>query len=105
MKDSKDQSFGLNINQKVKFTRNDYRYFLESNLVGISKLSFFIQTQKTILKGTKPKGIICQKEKHYKAIINGKNHYGQPIASVKKRFEETRKLTQVKVKIIQQNIC
>ena len=78
-----------------KNTTNEYRYFLESNFVGINRLFVLVYTNEAInakrfnaWKYYLPKDII----KNYNAIINGKNFYGQPIDSDIKRYEEIRKL-------------
>ena len=79
-----------------KDTRNDYRYFLESNFVGASRLFTLGYTNKDdaskIFKTRRyylPKGLI----KNYNVIINGKNFYDQAIDSDIKRYEEIRKST------------
>ena len=48
---------------KMKNTTNEYRYFLESNFVGVNRLFFFwfIEIKMTMLKGIKPKDITSQK--------------------------------------------
>ena len=78
-----------------KNTTNEYRYFLESNFVGINRLFVLVYTNEAInakrfnaWKYYLPKDII----KNYNAIINGKNFYGQPIDSDIKQYEEIRKL-------------
>ena len=77
-----------------KNTTNEYRYFLESNFVGINRLFVLVYTNqdgasKIFKTGRyyRPKGII----KNYNVvIINGKNFYDQAIDSDIKRYEETR---------------
>ena len=79
-----------------KNTPNEYRYFLEPNLVGVNRLFELaylkrnndiqpLKTQRYYLK----KGIIV----YYNVIVNGKNVYGQPIDSNIKQYDEIRKLT------------
>ena len=79
-----------------KTTTNEYRYFLESNFVGVNVLLVSVYTnQDTNTKRINAwkyyllKGII----KNYNIIISGKIFYDQPTDSDTKRSEETRKLT------------
>ena len=79
-----------------KNTANEYRYFLESNFVGVNKLFvlFFsdqdADPKRFIAKSYfLPKGII----RNYDVIINGKTFYDQPIDSDIKQYEEIKKLT------------
>ena len=81
---------------KNENTTNEYRYFLESNFVGVNRLFVLVYSnQDANSKRFKtrryylPKGIID----NYNVIINGKNFYDQPIDSDIKRYEEIRKLT------------
>ena len=60
-----------------KSKASEYKYFLESNLVGVNRLLGL------------PKGVIW----NYNVIINEKNFSDQPIASHIKRHKEIRKLT------------
>ena len=80
---------------ETKNRTNEYRYFLESNFVGVNRLFVLIYlnrdndvkrfvTQKYYL----PKGIV-----NYNVMINEKIFYDQPINSDMKRYEEIRKLT------------
>ena len=80
---------------KNKNTTNKYRYFLESNFVGVNRL--FVLAYSNQDEDAKrfrtpryylPKGIID----NYNVVINGKNFYDQPIDSGVKRLEEIRKL-------------
>ena len=76
-------------NNENKYTTNEYRYFLESNFVGVNRLFALIHLiQKIIQKGIVPKSIM----KNYKVIVNGKNFYDQPIDSDIERYEEIGKL-------------
>ena len=75
---------------------NEFRYFLESNFVGVNTLFVLVcSNEDSAYKRFKakryylPKGII----KNYNVIINGKNFYDQPISSDIKQYEEIRKLT------------
>ena len=74
---------------------NEYRYFLESDFAGVSRLFVFVYSNADNGKRYKawryylPKGII----KNYNVIINGKNFYGQAIDSDIKKYKEIRKLT------------
>ena len=90
-----------------KNTRNEYMYFLNSNFLGVNRLSVLIySSQDDNAKRFKarryylPKGII----EHYN-VINGKNFYEQPIYYDMKWYEEIRRLTKGKVKIMSQDIC
>ena len=78
-----------------KNTTNEFRYFLESNFVGVNRLLVLVYTnQNAASRRFKakiyylPKGIID----NYNVIINGKNVYDQGIDSDIKRYEEIRKL-------------
>ena len=88
----------MNVKQKVriKIRQNKYRYFFESNFVGVNRLFVLVYTNEdNNAKRFKiriyylPKGII----KNYNDIINGKNFYGHAIDSDIKRYKEIRKLT------------
>ena len=88
----------MNIKQKVKTknTTNEYRYFRESNFVGVTRLFVLVYWNEDAdskrFKDKRyylPKGII----KNYNVIINGKKFYDQPIDSDIKRYEEIRKPT------------
>ena len=75
--------------------KNEYRYFLKSNFVGVNRLFVLNYTNEAnhakrfnTRRYYLPKGII----KIYNAIINGKNFYDQPIESDIKQYEEIRKL-------------
>ena len=79
-----------------KNTTNEYRYFLESNFLGVTRLFVLVYTNETNnanrFNGRKyylPKDII----KNYNAIINGKNFYDHPIDSDINQYEEIRKWT------------
>ena len=78
-----------------KNTTNEFRYFMESYFVRVSRLFVLIYSNEdTASKRFKakryylPKGII----NNYNVIINGKNIYDQPIGSNIKQYEEIRKL-------------
>ena len=75
---------------------NEYRYFFESNFVGVSRLSVLVcSNQDAYSKRFKtrryylPKGIT----KFYNIIISGKHFYDQAMDSDIARFEEIWKLT------------
>ena len=75
---------------KNKNTTNEYRYFLESNLVGVSRLfvSIYLNRNNDVKRFNTeryylPKGII----KNYNVIINGKNFYDQVIDSDMMKLE------------------
>ena len=79
-----------------KNTTNNYRYFLESNFVGVNGL--FVLIYPNVANNAKrhsakkyylPRGRI----KNYNVIINGKNFYDHPINFDIKWFEKIRKLT------------
>ena len=79
-----------------KNTTNEYRYFLELNFVGVSRLIVLVYSNQDVntkrIKTQRyypPKDII----KNYNVIINGKNNFGQPIDSDVKRYQEIRKIT------------
>ena len=85
---------------KIKFdnknTINEFRYFLESNVVGVNRLFVLVYTNHgdnskrfNARKHYLPDGII----KNYNVIINGKNFYDQAIDSDLKWCEEIRNLT------------
>ena len=94
-----DQFVGMNIYKKKhgnKITKNEYRYFLESNFVGVYRFFVLVYSNQDenckrfrTLKYYLPKGIID----NYSVIINGKNFHDQPIDSDIKQYEEIRKLT------------
>ena len=72
---------------------NEYRYFLESNFVGVNRLFVLVHPNQddnakrfNAGKYYLPKGII----KNYNIIINRKNFYDQPVDSDIKRCEEIR---------------
>ena len=72
-----------------KHMANEYRYFLESNFVGVNRLSVYSNQDDNAkwYKARKhylPKSII----KNYNVIINGKNFYDQPIDSEIKCYKE-----------------
>ena len=87
---------GYKTKSENKNTTSEYRYFLESNFVGVNRLFVLVYTNKdnnakrfNAQKFYLPKDII----KNYNVIINGKNFFDQPIDSDIKRYEEIRKLT------------
>ena len=93
---------------EMKNVTNEYRYFLESNFVGVNRLFLLVYSiQDENAKRYKvqryylPKGAI----KNYNVIINGNNFYDQPIDSDIKRSKEIRNLTTGQVKIILQDVC
>ena len=75
---------------------NEYRYFLESNLLKVKRLFVLVflnagndAKRYSALNYYLPKGII----KNYNVIINEKNFYNQAIDYDIRRYEEKRKLT------------
>ena len=81
------------MNKKNK--ANEFRYFLESNFVGVYRLFVLVYTNEANnakrfndRKYYLPKGTI----KNYNVIINGKDFYDQVIDSDIKRYKEIRKL-------------
>ena len=73
-----------------------YRYFLESNFVGVNRLFVLVYTNEdcnakkfNARKHYSPKGIID----NYYVIINRKTFYDQPVDSDIKRYQEIRKPT------------
>ena len=84
----------MRIISENKNTTNKCRCFLKSSFVRVKRLfalAYLNKDKKAIKPGKYylPKCII----KNYNVIINGKNFYGQPINSDKKRYKEIRKLT------------
>ena len=74
-------------NNKTK----EYRNFLKSNFVGISKLLVLVYSNKMMMqKCVKPNSIIYIKNNH--VVINGKNFYDQSINCDIKQYEEVRNL-------------
>ena len=76
----------MNIKQKVriKTTTNEFRYFLESNFVGVNRLLVLVYSNHEnnakrfkVKRYYLPKCII----KNYDVIINGKSFYDQAIDS------------------------
>ena len=70
---------------ETKNTTNEYRYFLERNLVGFSRLFVLVYSNQNddfkIFKTRRyylPKGIID----NYKVIINGKNFFDQAFIQI-----------------------
>ena len=81
---------------KNETTANEYRYFLESNFVGVSRLFVLVYSnQDANSKRFKTRRYYLPKEiiDNYNVISNGKNFYDQAIDSDIKRYEEIRKLT------------
>ena len=81
-KDLKDECIGMNIKQKVKIKiwQKEYRYFLESNFVGVNRLFVLIYLKHNddanrykVQRYYAPKGII----KSHNVIVNGRNFYDQ----------------------------
>ena len=75
---------------------NNYRYFLESNFVGVKRL--FVLIYPSVANNAKrysAKNYYLSKGriKNYNVIINGKNFYDHPINSDIKWYEGIRKLT------------
>ena len=94
------------IKSENKNTTNEYRYFLESDFVGVSRLFVLVYSnQDDNAKRYKArwyylwKGVI----KNYNVIIDGKKFHDQPIDSDIKRYKEIRKLD--KMKIILLDVC
>ena len=79
-----------------KNTTNEYRYFLELNFVGVSRLIVLVYSNQDVnTKRIKTQRYYLPKDiiKNYNVIINGKNNFGQPIDSDVKRYQEIRKIT------------
>ena len=79
-----------------KNTANEYRYFLELNFVGVSRLIVLVYSNQDVnTKRIKTQRYYLPKDiiKNYNVIINGKNNFGQPIDSDVKRYQEIRKIT------------
>ena len=84
------------IKSENKNTTNEYRYFLESNFVGVNRLFALVSSNQdhnakrfNARKCYLPKGII----NYYNVIINRKKFYDRAIDSNIKRYQEIRKLT------------
>ena len=91
----KKSFIGIETKSENKSRTNEYKYFLDSNFVGVNELFVFVYSNKDadckIFKNRRyylPKGAI----KHYN-IINGKIFYDQEVDSDMKRHEEVKKLT------------
>ena len=81
---------------KNETTANEYRCFLESNFVRVSRLFVLVYSnQDANSKRFKTRRYYLPKEiiDNYNVISNGKNFYDQAIDSDIKRYEEIRKLT------------
>ena len=79
---------------ETKNTTNEYKYFLESNIVEVNRLFVLLYSnQDNNSKRHKPKRYYLPKGiiKKYNVIINGKNFYDQASDSDVKLFEEIRK--------------
>ena len=79
-----------------KNTTNEYRYFLELNFVGVSRLIVLVYSNQDVnTKRIKTQRYYLPKDiiKNYNVIINGKNNFGQPIDSDVKRYQEIKKIT------------
>ena len=81
---------------RIKNMANVFRYFLQSNFVGVTRFFILVYANQNdnakIFKAKRyylPKVVID----NYNVIINGKNFYNQPIDSNIKRYEEVRKIT------------
>ena len=79
-----------------KNTANEFRFFLESNFVGVNRLFVLVYANQdaasTKFKAKRhylPKGIID----NYNVVVNAKNFYDQAFDSNIKRYEEIRRLT------------
>ena len=79
-----------------KNTKNEYRYFLQSNFVGVSRLFFLIHSNQddipkrcNVGRSYLPGSII----KNYNIIITEKNFFGQHNDFPVKGYKEIRKLT------------
>ena len=91
-KDSNFQFIGINkAKSQNKKPIKRFRYFLESNFIGVERLYVLVYSDKDgnakIFNARKfylPKGII----KNYNVINNGKKNYDQSIDSDIKRYEE-----------------
>ena len=72
---------------EIKNTTNEYRYFIESNFVGVNRLLVLIYpNQDGSVKRFNGNELLIN------VIVNGKNFYDQPINSNIKRYKEIRKL-------------
>ena len=75
----KDQFIGMNIKKSEnKNAPNEFRYFLESNFVGVNRLFVLIYSNEdTATKRFKSKRYYLLKGiiRNYNVIINGKNVY------------------------------
>ena len=95
-KDVKDQCIGANIGKSEnKNSTDEYRYFLKSNFLCVSRLFLIYSNEDDNAKRYTAKRYYLPKciTKNYNTIIDGKNVYDQPIDSDTKRYEEKRKLT------------
>ena len=97
VKGSKDQCIGMSIKQKVgKNTANKYRYFLESNFVGVDRL-FILVYANWNLNVERYKARRCYLPKALLRIITSssmeKIFFDQPIDSEIRQFKEIINLT------------
>ena len=86
----------MNVKSENKNTTNEYRYFLESNFVGVYRLFVLVYSnQDDNAKRIKTRRYYLLKgiSDNYNVIINRENFYDQPIDSDIKRYKEIRKLT------------
>ena len=75
---------------KNENTTNEYRYFPESNFVGVKRLFVFIYpNQNDSVRRFNDKKYYLPKDiiRKYNLIINGKNFYDQPVDSDIKRYK------------------
>ena len=75
---------------KNENTTNEYRYFPESNFVGVKRLFIFIYpNQNDSVRRFNDKKYYLPKDiiRKYNLIINGKNFYDQPVDSDIKRYK------------------
>ena len=81
---------------ETKNTTNEYRYFLESNFVGVNRLFALVYlNRRNVVKRFKTRRHYLTKEiiVNLNFIINGKNFFDQAIDSDVKQYKEIRKLT------------
>ena len=75
---------------------NKFRYFLESNFVGVNRLIDLVyRNQGDNAKGFNARKYYLPKDiiKNYNVIVNGKNFHDQRIEFAIKRYKEIRKIT------------
>ena len=104
MKDSKDQSTEMNINQKQKHKKH---------MPLILPMQMFVLVFDNTNNGNKKVGRDSYRKyflprvniTNYNVLIDGRNFYDQPINDQIKKYDEVRKITTGQGMITQQDVC